>query len=350
VSSDALVRLALGLAAVVASGCSQPRGVVFEPLDPPLRWPGPPEPARIEYVGALATDADLKPGRSFGTAIGDTLFGASASRSMLTPYGVCTDGGDRLFVSDSNAQVIHVFDLESRGYERWPGGDTGGLSQPLGVAWDPAGRLLVADGAAARIAVLDGSGRPAGVLGEGALQRPTGIALGDGVIYVADAAAHEVVVLDAGGVVQRRLGGRGSEPGRFNYPTNVAVDAAGRLYVADSLNFRVQVLDDAGQPLRQVGSQGDRPGYFSQPKGVAVGRHGRLYVVDAHFEAVQVFDEAGQLLLSFGHEGTGPGEFWLPAGVHVDGQDRIWVADSYNRRVQVFRTLETGGARVEAGP
>ena len=38
---------------------------------------------------------------------------------MLTPYAVCTDGQDRLFVADTNAQTVHVFDLRTRRYEQW---------------------------------------------------------------------------------------------------------------------------------------------------------------------------------------------------------------------------------------
>lgn len=335
--------LALGFGGVLLAGsCGQPAGVVFESPERPLRWPGPPATARIEYVGQIATDRDLQPGRSLGAMI----FGDEPTRSMLSPYGVCTDGGDRLFVSDSNAQVVHVFDLASRGYERW-GEDADGITfaQPLGIAWDPRGWLLVADSAGGHVVVLDGAGRPRSFIGDGELTRPTGVAVHPDVgmssyaIFVADAAAHEVVVFDGDGALRTRIGGRGTEPGRFNFPTNVAVDAAGNLYVADSLNFRVQVFDDALRPVRQIGRQGDLPGYFAQPKGIALDGDGHLYVVDAQFESVQIYDADGRFLLAVGREGHGPGEFWLPAGIHIDQNNRIWIADSYNRRVQVMDYL-----------
>ncbi len=333
----ALLALVVGL-----GGCGQPKGVIFEPLETPLRWPPAPQPPRVEYVGQLVRDEDLKPAKSFAKVLGEKLFGRESARSMLSPYAVCTDGASRLFVSDSNAQLIHVFDLESRIYGRWPSADAEvSLAQPLGVAWDPAGRLLVADGAGARIVGLDGEGKVVAIFGEGRLQRPCGVAVetATGRIFVADAAAHQVVELDASGAVRRRVGERGPAPGQFNYPTNLALDGRGRLYVADSLNFRVQVFDPDLRPLYQIGSAGDLPGYFSQPKGLALDSEGHLYVVDAHFEAVQIFDGEGRLLLTFGREGRAPGEFWLPAGIHIDSGDRIWIADSYNRRVQVFRYL-----------
>lgn len=330
-------RFLILVALATLAGACAPKGEIFDPPATPLRWPPPPQVARIEHVGELASDRDLKRAVSLGEAI----FGEAPPQSMLSPYAVCTSD-DRVFVSDSNAQLVHVFDLATRRYERWPDARTGhALAQPLGIAWDPRGQLLVADAAAGRIVVLSGDGRVAGTLGGDLLERPTGIAVDAARdrIFVADAAAHQVVVLDRDGGLLERLGERGTGRGRFNFPTNVALDSRGRLYVTDSMNFRVQVFDPDLAPQSPVGGQGDVPGRFIRPKGIALDGEDHLYVVDAGFESIQIFDAQGRLLLVFGREGHGPGEFWLPAGIHIDAKDRIWVADSYNRRVQVFQYL-----------
>lgn len=329
-----------GLAVVLLlGGCARPRGVVFEPLESPVFWPQPPEPARIHYVGQLVTSLDLKPAVPFGQALGQALFGKDDSHSMLTPFALCTDLKDRLFVCDSNAQLVHVFNLDSRKYEQWkPTAEGVAFSQPVGVAFDSLGRLLVADSLAGTIFVFDGKGSFLGDIGGEHLYRPCGLAVDRSTnrIFVADSGAHQVVVLAIDGELIERIGGRGTEPGQFNYPTGVAVDGAGNLYVSDSLNFRVQVFDRDLQPLRTIGAKGDLPGYFSLPKGLALDSEDHLYVVDSHFESVQIFDHEGRVLLTFGEEGRGPGQFWLPAGICIDMDDRIWIADSYNRRVQVF--------------
>lgn len=323
---------------LLLSSCTAP-GPVFPPPDPRHRWPQPPDTPRVQYLGAISTSADLKPARRLGEAI----FGASPAHGMLSPLGVCTDHGSRVFVADSNAQVVHVFDLASRGYATWrPGPKQPKFSQPVAVAWDPVGRLLVADSVEGVLFAFDRKGTCIGVLGRGVLQRPCGIAVAPDRVLVADAAAHQVVVLSARGDLVSRLGSRGTAPGEFNFPTNLALDSTGRLYVADTLNFRVQVFDADLRPIRQIGRKGDMPGTFSQPKGVALDADDHLYVVDANFEAVQVFDDAGQLLMTFGREGHGPGEFWLPSGIHVDPSGRVWVADSYNKRVQAFQYLREG--------
>jgi DNA-binding beta-propeller fold protein YncE len=326
-------------------GCAKPAGAIFEPLPQPMLWPKPPDPPRVAYVGQLATSADLKPEVSFGEAVGAAIFGRTPDRSMLTPYALCTDGGDRLFVADTNAQVIHVFDLKTRRYDQWkppPKGATP-FTQPVGVAWDSGvGRLFVADSVGGRVYVFDTRGKLLAEIGQQHLNRPCGIAFDHSGqrLIVADVGLHQLVVLRPDGSLVERVGTRGVGPGEFNFPTNLAIDSQRRVYVSDSLNFRVQQFGPDLKHLRTIGKKGDLPGYFGQPKGVALDVHDHLYVVDAHFEAVQVFDSAdGALLMDFGQEGSGRGEFWLPTGIFVDSRNRIWIADSYNRRVQVFDYL-----------
>lgn len=327
--------------AIALTGCSQPKGEIFSAVEPPIVWPAPPDIPRIQFVGALSTEADLKPGRSFFKGLGEAIFGKDAIMAMLSPYSVCVDPKrQRLFVSDSNGQMVHMFDLETRRYERWHPADTHPkFSQPIGLAIDSRDRLLVSDSVAGTIFAFSAlDGQYLGELGGEVLKRPCGMAYDAARdrLFVADTGRHQVLVLALDGELIKAIGGRGSALGQFNYPTNVALDHTGRLFVSDTLNFRIQVFDSDLQPLHQIGRQGDLPGYFSQPKGLAIDSENHLYVVDAQFEAVQVFDAEGRLLMTFGEEGHGPGQFWLPAGMAIDESDRIWIADSYNKRVQVF--------------
>lgn len=335
------------LAGLVLPACTRPAGVIFDQASSLHAWPPPPDRARIRYVGQIRTAGDLKPERGVGESIGQFLFGKEPPKGMVSPLGVCTDGDDRVFIADPNAQTLHVFDLATRRYRQWTPPPKGPrFVQPVAAAIDPAGRVLVSDSAAGVIFAFDLKGAFTGVLGEGVLQRPCGLAVEapSGNIFVADAAAHQVVVLSPDGTESARIGSRGSDPGRFNFPTYIAFDSTGRLYVSDSLNFRVQVFGPHVEFIRQIGRKGDMPGYFSQPKGIALDPEDHLYVVDANFEAVQVFDTEGALLMTFGREGRGPGEFWLPAGIFADPKGRLWIADSYNRRVQVFEYVPAGDA------
>lgn len=344
---------ALAVSAMV--GCAQRAGVLFPPVANAPSWPAPPDAPRVRYLGQLSTAVDLNAGKNFGQAFGDAVFGAKPEPGLLTPYAVCSDGGNRLFVADSTGQVVHEVDLTRRRWTRIaPDNAAKRFGSAVGIAYDTSGdgRLFVADAADKRVYVFAAGGKtPAGSFGGEFFVRPCGLAYDAARqrLLVVDAGAHQLLALTPDGRLIGRVGARGVGPGEFNYPTNVAVDSVGRVYVSDSLNFRVQQFDADLRPLRVIGRKGDMPGYFSQPKGVAVDVDDHLYVVDANFESVQIFDAAGRLLLHFGEEGRDPGEFWLPAGVYVDRvTNRIWVADSYNRRVQVFEYVPD--AAVVASP
>jgi DNA-binding beta-propeller fold protein YncE len=340
-SRTALVILALLLLLAGCAGNAQP---VFPPPATPIVWPDPPERTRIKYVGQLATSADLKRRPGALEAVGGAIFGKKGEHAMLTPYSVCTDGGERVFVADSNAQVVHVFDLATRRYAQWTPPKPLRFTQPVGVAYDIAlRRLFVSDSVGAAVHMFDGgSGKHLGQTRPNLFVRPTGVCFDRRTkrLLVTDTAAHTVTVCGANGEPLTKFGQRGERLGEFNFPTSVTVDPTnGTVYVCDALNFRVQQFTPDYQPIRQVGTKGDMPGYFGQPKAVACDSQNHLYVVDAQFEAVQIFDPVGRLLLNFGEEGHTPGRFWLPTGIFIDRADRVFVADDYNRRVQVFQYL-----------
>jgi sugar lactone lactonase YvrE len=290
-------------------------------------------------MGSIVSSDDLRPGRSAGQGFFDAIFGRKPAQGMVSPIAVAVGPGGRVFVADPGVRGVHVFDLETRAYEIWrPPAEVSPFTQPVGLAALEGGGLLVSDSADAALFVFDEAGGFVGTVGDGLLQRPVGVAVDEtgGRVFVADAAAHLVVVLALDGEEITRFGGRGTGPGEFNFPTHLALGADGSVFVADTLNFRVQAFAPDLSPRLSIGSKGDLPGYFAQPKGIAVDAAGRVFVVDAHFEAVQIFDSGGALLMAFGREGSGPGEFWLPAGVNIDKRGWIWIADSYNRRVQAF--------------
>ena len=331
------------LGAMMLAGCATKPGLLFPPLANPMSWPAAPDAPRIFYVGQVATSADLKPGVNGFEAMGRALFGKESALHADADGGLHGRRGPAFRGGLERAQLVHVFDLKSRKYATWkPGKGQPAFAQPVGIAWDSTyRRLLVSDSVAGAIFIFGTDGKYVGKIGDGIVQRPVGMAVDTsaatpGRIFVADAGAHQVVVLSAEGQLMQRVGGRGSVAGSFNFPTNVALGSNGVLYVSDSLNFRVQAFDRDLRPIGQFGKKGDMPGYFAEPKGIATDSEGHIYVLDGQFENVQLFDSQGRVLMDFGEEGNGPGQFWLPTALFIDAHDRIWIADSYNRRVQVF--------------
>lgn len=324
---------------------------------PALVWPAPPDPPRIRYIGELVGEPSLGMRPRGLDALREVVEGPRPPALFATPMAVAVDG-PRVYVADpSNPRgpVVHLLDLDARAYAQVR--DAGGapLAWPIDVS-AARGRLAIGD-AQRGVFVLDAQGRTVVTVAPGTIERAAAVAiLPDGGLAVLDAPRHEIVLCDQGGVVRARVGGRGAEPGRFNFPAGLcAVHAAippedrrspalapsqgSALLIADSMNFRVQWLDPAGGPGLCFGQKGDAAGDFALPRDVAVDSAGHIYVLDSQFENVQVFDGQGRLLMAFGGEGRGPGQFSVPSGITIDAQDRIWIADTYNRRVQVFQYL-----------
>jgi DNA-binding beta-propeller fold protein YncE len=64
----------------------------------------------------------------------------------------------------------------------------------------------------------------------------------DGVLFVADGRANEVLWLNADGKVIGSWGKKGAGPGEFNLPHMLAADETGNLYIAEVGNSRLQKL------------------------------------------------------------------------------------------------------------
>jgi DNA-binding beta-propeller fold protein YncE len=311
---------------------------------PPV-WPVPPEQPRIRFVTIYQGVDDFKQkGESRWKAL---LLGPDQRKGgerMIKPYGVAVASDGRIFVTDTVARRVFVFDPQARTVAFVGESGPGKIAKPVGVAVDAAGTVFVADATLNRVFGYAPDGKLAIAIGhEGELENPSGLGIDRErqLLYVADAKKHQVFCYSAtDGSLKRTIGRRGVEPGEFNFPTNLSVDRHGRLYVADTLNFRVQVFDASGAPLKTIGEQGDGPGRLNRAKGVGVDSEGHIYVADTSFNNFQIFDADGKILLFVGTTGAGPGEFLLPAGLFVDERDRIYVADQGNARVQVFEYLK----------
>jgi sugar lactone lactonase YvrE len=101
-------------------------------------------------------------------------------------YGVAIGPGDAIVFAELGTGRVHS--LRSDAVEVL----ASGLQDPLGVAFDPNGIPLVSESGAGRVVRLAGS--PQTVVD--GLQRPQGILVANGVLYIVDAGAKEVVAVD----------------------------------------------------------------------------------------------------------------------------------------------------------
>jgi sugar lactone lactonase YvrE len=262
-----------------------------------------------------------------GTGEGGFKDGAGESALFNGPASVAIASDGSFYVTDTgNGRVRRVAARPEGGYTVTT--VVSGLSYPAAVAVLPDGALIVTEAGhpafpafgnhrilkvvlgtdTPTVTVLAGAGQGYAE-GDGAtarFNRPTAVAvMPDKSLAIADSENHrlrKLTIAADGAVTVAPLAGTGvlgatlgpALTARFNRPSGLAVDAAGRLYIADYWNHRIQVLNLDGTVQTVAGALGD--GYadgpvatarFSRPAAVALGPDGALYVVDAHRHGVR---------------------------------------------------------------
>jgi sugar lactone lactonase YvrE len=336
----------LALAAALAGCGSAPPATTAAP--PPLVFPPAPDDPRFVFERSIRSSADVLPDERAGE-LRRLVTGEEARGEPLSkPYAVAASRG-RIYVSDTVSRFVRLYDVPA-GQQHRIGDDEGPgqLIKPIGLDVDGAGNLYVADIGAKAIVVygpdrsyqrrIGGDkwfSRLSSVTVDPAGQRVYAVDLGG-----VSSEQHRVRVFDArSGAHLMDIGKRGSGPGEFNLPRDLAIGLDGRLYVVDGGNFRVVVFDRDGRYLQSFGSVGKQYGQFARPKEVAVDREGNVYVVDAAFGNFQIFNPDGELLLFVGErsERDGPARYMLPSGIAVDEDGRVYVVDQWFRKIDVYR-------------
>jgi len=263
---------------------------------------------------------------------------------LSNPVSVFENSTDEYWVLDQgNKTVFHVkkgvgdipHSIAKSDYD---------LSSLVGICAGPGSSILFTDSHAQKVyRILPGKKKLEVLNDTLVLDQPTGIAFSavKREIWVVETKSHRIAVLNENGVLIKRIGSRGNDPGEFNYPTHIWIDTKGNIYINDAMNFRIQVLNPEGAVISVFGEAGDASGYLARPKGIATDSSGNIYVVDALFHVVQVFDLKGNFLYKFGSQGHENGKFWMPSGIFIDASDTIYIADTYNSRIQVFKLIHT---------
>lgn len=174
--------------------------------------------------------------------------------------------------------------------------------------------------------------------GPGEFSDPTGIAVADDAVFVADSRNGRIQVFDLDGNFKRQFGTPGEGVGELGRPMNLRIQD-GELYVPEYFNDRIQVFDLDGTPRRVIGSAGSGPGQFNAPGGVAIGRNGELLVADFYGHRVQKLRPDGAFIHQWGTTGKTShaiGGFHYPTDVALDRSGNAYVADGYGHRIQVF--------------
>lgn len=346
----ALVATASAGLAAWLPGCATP------PTTPEVRRPGelvyPPAPdePRFVFERTIRSSADVLPEEEGGELRRMVTGETTRGEPLAKPYAIAVARG-RIHVSDTVSRYVRLFDVPAgKQYRIGDEEGPGQLAKPVGLDVDGAGRLYVADISAKSIVVYDAERRfLRRIGGEKWFSRLSSVTVDPAGqrVYAVDIGGvssdqHRVRVFDAtNGQHLHDIGSRGSGPGQFNLPRDVAIGLDGRLYVVDGGNFRVVIFDADGRYRSSFGSVGKQYGQFARPKEVAADRDGNVYVVDAAFGNFQIFNPDGELLLFVGDrsERDGPGKYMLPSGIAVDEDGRVYMVDQWFRKIDVYRPV-----------
>lgn len=279
-------------------------------------YPALPDPPRVQHLVSLTGERDLRgPSSAFAKFI---LGDDAATQQLVQPYGTAMYKG-RLYVVDTGAASVAIFDFDTKRFSYLAGSANGQLRRPINIRIDTDGTKYITDTGRDQILVYDRDDRFVAAFGKPEMFRPTDVAIGADKLYVTDVLNHRIHVLDKRtGKPLSVFGKAGSGEGELFHPTNIAFGPEGDLFVSDTSNFRIQRFTVEGKTVRSYGAVGSTPGSFARPKGLAIDREGRLFVGDAAFENVQLFDDKGRLLLFFGQAGEPIDRMHLPAGVSID--------------------------------
>ena len=272
---------------------------------PPVFYPNPPDPPRIQFLTTITGSSDLEPPQSFFSSF---ISGGKQKIMILDkPYGIAAYQG-KIYVCDSNATVF-VMDLEKKTFHPMPEAvqGLGKVIQPLNISIDKKGNKYVADPVRSQVVMFDKNDIYVKAFGPIEGWKPVDAAPFDDLLYVVDAKNDDIKIFNiASGVFRNSIGQNGDPASQLSLPTNLAFDSEGYLYVSDPGRFQIVKLDRDGNGRGTIGSLGKIPGSFARPRGVTLDGQNRLYAVDAAFNVVQIFDKSFQLLLYFGGGGRVP--------------------------------------------
>ncbi|WP_187774805.1 IPT/TIG domain-containing protein [Pedobacter sp. BS3] len=307
--------------------------------------------------------------------------GPAASAEFRNPEGVAVDANGNIFVADRQNSVIRKISVDgvvstyagdgTAGYADGPAA-TAKFNLPWKLAIDAQGNIFVADRDNFKIRKIspDGivstlAGSTAGYAdGSGAaakFMQPLDVAVdAQGNVIVADNTGHRIRKVTPDGTVSTIAGdgtaglvnGTGTAA-KFKNPSGLTIDASGNILVADRLNHCIRKITPAGVVSTVAGSgtsgllDGDAlTAKFADPYGVAVDANGNILVAELTNARIRKITPNGIVsTLAGSSAGFADGlsttaKFNQPTDLDTDAEGNIYVAEVTNHRIRKIRLIK----------
>lgn len=237
------------------------------------------------------------------------------------------------------------------------------LNLPLGMAFDSAGNIYIADSANQVVRKISGGkittvagNNTAGYSGDGAaatsaeLRGPSGVAVDSaGNIFIADTANHVIREVTTNGNITTFAGtntggysgdGNAATSAELAFPTGVAVDSQGNVFIADSANQAIREV--SGGKINTV------IGGLNDPESVLVDAAGNLYITEqSGFKVLKYSNGVATVLAGSGDIGYAgdngaavDATLNEPTGIALDSNGYLYICDTTN---SVIRKVSPGG-------
>jgi hypothetical protein len=349
---------------------------------------------RVDTNGIIATVAG---NGGYGYSGDD---GAATNASLRQPWDVTVDSCGNLFIADDGNERIRKVDTNNiiatvaGNGTNSVSGDAGAatnaaLSNPVGVAVDASGNLLIADNGNNRILPQGSSIRKVStngiittVAGNGTnsysgdggaatnagLYNPTDVTLDSyGNLFIADQGNNRVRKVDTNGIITTVAGngttgysgdgGAATNASLYN-PISVAVDAAGNLFVTDDVNERIRKITNTQGPalaLNNVNAAnaGSYQVVVTGSGGSVTSSVANLIVVTAPLIYQTTLNSNSSVSLNFVCQpgstnmvlcatNLSPPVFWQSLSTNIAGADGNWQftdANAANFQTRFYRSL-----------
>lgn len=298
----------------------------------------------VSFAGAAASDVPAAAG--FAKAGFVKEFASGGARKLLGR------NGEQFFVSKQDGSVDEVDNAGRKTLTLQAKDSAGGLilKQAEAVAVADDGIIYVADSETNQVAMFTLEGKyqgsfgakKSGFFGGGAgieLSSPRGIAVHEGVVYVADTGNGKVQLFGPNGVFLATLEIENSPenkaaqdrglPYKLREPADMAVNGLGQIYVLDASDGLVKVYSPSGKYLKHLPKNGTPLAFSLATEGI--------YVADKDSLTIHRYDFNDKLTYSFGARGEGRALFKSISGLVAGNDSRVYVGDSKQGLVQVFQ-------------